>query len=75
LIMSVHIARLHIIRITLAFMSVNTMGRTSDSPYSSDWTSCDFYLFDYANKSLIRKKFTDREEFLEAINHTLENIE
>jgi hypothetical protein len=59
----------------LDFTSANTMGRVLDLTYSPNWPPCDFYIFGYVNESLIKKKFSDQEEVLEAINHILKDIE
>jgi hypothetical protein len=74
LIISVHITHFHTTKIILDFRLVNTMGKISNHTYSPNWSPCDFYAFGYVNESLIRKKFTNREEVLESINHTLKDI-
>jgi hypothetical protein len=60
---------------TLDFISVNTMRRAQHSPYSSDLTLCNFYLFGYVQESLAGKEFLDRKDFLETVNRILEGSE
>jgi hypothetical protein len=47
---------LHTARITLDFMSINTIGRVPNLWYSPNRPPCNFYLFDYVNKSVIKKE-------------------